>query len=322
MANSNQILSLITSHVNGDDARFKEIALQVASTEAKAGHTVLSRSITDALKKTPTVRFVPKTMSSFNAEFTDLFSEVEPPFRIQDLISTDDIYQKINRVLSEYARRELLSKNGLDNRSKLLLTGPSGTGKTMTASIIANELHLPLYVVRLERIITKYMGETSLKLSRVFDLISTVRGVYLFDEFDAIGTQRGNDNEVGEMRRILNTFLQLLERNNSDSIIIAATNCPTSLDKALFRRFDDILEYADPTQQQREKLVKKLFASANTEAFNYTSAAKALDGYSHALITAVCRDAIKESILTDKPITDNMFHFAVNQSSHLFQQSI
>lgn len=132
------------------------------------------------------------------------------------------------------------------NRRKRLIEGKPGTGKTMTASVIASEVSLPLYTIQVDKLVNKFMGETSARLRQIFDSMETQQGLYLFDEFDAIGADRSLDNEVGEMRRILNSFLQFIEQDASDSIIIAATNNQKILDQALFRRFDDVLHYDLP----------------------------------------------------------------------------
>ena len=219
MANADQIISLIKSHLEGDDERFRSLALQVSISEAKAGHVVLARTIKDLLN-TNKMRVLRPQMKMLNSEMSEMLIETEQPFRISDLVINDALKEKINRIIKEYIQRDKLRKYNLDNRRKVLLAGSSGTGKTMTASVISNELQLPLYVVRLEKIVTKFMGETSLKLSKVFDWITQMQGVYLFDEFDAIGQQRGLDNEVGEMRRVLNSFLQMMERDTSDSLIL------------------------------------------------------------------------------------------------------
>lgn len=131
-----------------------------------------------------------------------------------------------------------------------MLIGPPETGKTLTASVLASELGLPLFIVKLESLMTKYMGETAGKLRLIFDAIQQTRGVYLFDEFDSIGSQRGNTNDVGEIRRVLNSFLQMIEQDTSDSLLIAATNHSELLDHALFRRFDDLIEYDLPEKKE------------------------------------------------------------------------
>lgn len=311
MANSSQIIALIKSHIEGDDSRFRLIATQLAAAEAKLGHAVLSRTISSLLKDdggTCVRHFTP-----LNSDLSEFVLQSTDSFRLNNLIVSDAIRGRIERILKEYRQRELLYKNGLHNRSKILLTGPSGTGKTMTASILANELQLPLYIVRLEKVITKYMGESSLKLGKVFELISQVRGMYLFDEFDAIGSQRRNENEVGEMRRILNTFLQMLERENSESIIIAATNNPEVLDVALRRRFDDVIGYELPDDVQIRKLVKARINGFMNQNIDTEKVLSLLRGRSHAEICLICADAVKDALLENKPLTQKMLENAILQ---------
>lgn len=311
MANSSQIIALIKSHIEGDDSRFRLIAMQLAAAEAKSGHALLSRTISSLLKDNEenTHRF----LTPLNSDLSEFVLESSDSFRLNNLIVSETVKGRIERILKEYLQRDVLYKNGLHNRSKILLTGPSGTGKTMTASILANELQLPLYIVRLEKVITKYMGESSLKLGKVFELISKVRGVYLFDEFDAIGSQRRNENEVGEMRRILNTFLQLLERENSESLIIAATNNPDVLDVALRRRFDDVIGYGLPDDSQIRRLVVARINGFMNKSIDTEKALSLLRGRSHAEICLICADAVKEAILSDKPLTQEMLEEAIKQ---------
>jgi SpoVK/Ycf46/Vps4 family AAA+-type ATPase len=285
--------------------------MQLAAAEAKSGHALLSRTISSLLKDNEenTHRF----LTPLNSDLSEFVLESSDSFRLNNLIVSETVKGRIERILKEYLQRDVLYKNGLHNRSKILLTGPSGTGKTMTASILANELQLPLYIVRLEKVITKYMGESSLKLGKVFELISKVRGVYLFDEFDAIGSQRRNENEVGEMRRILNTFLQLLERENSESLIIAATNNPDVLDVALRRRFDDVIGYGLPDDPQIRRLVVARINGFMNKSIDTEKALSLLRGRSHAEICLICADAVKEAILSDKPLTQEMLEEAIKQ---------
>lgn len=320
MPNANQILALIKSHIEADDSRFREIALQMAAVEAKAGHAVLSRNITDLVNNQKKPRFIARSLTPINSELSEFVMEVDDSYGLDNIVCKDEVKNKLKRIIREYVQRDLLFKNNLTNRSKVLLSGPSGTGKTMTASILANELHIPLYVVRMERVITKYMGESSLKLGKVFELISNVRGVYLFDEFDAIGMQRGHDNEVGEMRRILNSFLQMMERVDSDSIIVAATNCGEQLDKALFRRFDDVIEYSLPNDDEIKILLSHCLYGFDSARVVVAKLLPLLKGMSHAEITSVCMDAAKESLLNEEPLNNSIIEAAIKQRSSILKQ--
>lgn len=308
MIKTEQIISLIRSHMNNDDAQFRKIALQISAAEARAGHSTAAASIHEAA--TSTVHLNTFKMKAINADMADLLLIAEKRYLLKDLVVADSIRQKINRVLKEYLEQDKLHKYNLENRRKLLLYGASGTGKTMTAEILAQELNLPFIIVRTEKVVTKFMGETGLKLGKIFDTIAQMPAVYLFDEFDAIGSQRGMDNEVGEQRRILNTFLQLLERDRSSSIIIAATNNIEALDKALFRRFDDAIEYKLPEREETLKILTEALCMTK-EVDIYTLCDKFI-GMSHAEIKIICADAMKESILNDKLITNEMVLELIN----------
>lgn len=309
MIKTEQIVSLIRSHMNNDDAQFVKIALQISACEARAGHSTAAASIHEAA--TSSVRLNTFRQKAINADMADLLLMADKRYLLKDLVVSENIKQKINRVLQEYLEQDKLHKYNLENRRKLLLYGASGTGKTMTAEILAQELNLPFIIVRMEKVVTKFMGETGLKLGKIFDAIAHLPAVYLFDEFDAIGSQRGMDNEVGEQRRILNTFLQLLERDCSNSIIIAATNNIEALDKALFRRFDDAIEYKLPEQIEIIHILEEALCMSNN--VDFYSLCNSFSGMSHAEIKIVCADALKESILNDKSITNDMVIELINQ---------
>ena len=169
----------------------------------------------------------------------------------------------------------------------------------MTAKVLAHELRIPLHTIQVDRLVTKFMGETSAKLRQIFDMMQEEHGVYLFDEFDAIGGERSLDNDVGEMRRVLNAFLQFIEQDTSDSMIIAATNNPKLLDQALFRRFDDVLYYKKPDEVQRKQLIENVLGTFKASNFTWNAVLKESEGLSHAEIDHTCLDAIKNAILTD-----------------------
>lgn len=319
MATADQILSLIRNHINNDDAQFRKVALQISAVEARSGHAIIARTIQELLRQKitslGTVRLVSK-----NKDVDDLLLQLDTYDDINSLILSSSVEEKLERIIKEYLKKETLRKYGLVNRRKLLLYGASGTGKTMTASVLAKEFNLPFFVVRTERVVTKFMGETGQKLGRIFDFISEVPAVYLFDEFDAIGSQRGMDNEVGEQRRILNTFLQLLERDDSDSFIIAATNSIESIDKAMFRRFDDVIEYSLPDREQRLALLHEYLYAAKD--LDFALAESLFEGMSHAEIKMLCSDIFKESLLNDKKIDLSLVQNIVNMRHQLCNQII
>ena len=227
MATSEQLKALLKSHAEADESRFFAIAMQIAAHEARIGHGEFAkelRKIIDEAKgrhKSLTVSKEPIPITQPKGELASLLTTAFPKIKLSDMILDPDISERLTRIIKEQRQITKLRAFGLPPRRKFLLLGPPGTGKTMTASALAGELNLPLFVIRLEGVITKYMGETAAKLRLVFDAISQYKGVYLFDEFDSIGTMRGAINDVGEMRRILNSFLQFIDQDISDSLILA-----------------------------------------------------------------------------------------------------
>lgn len=293
MATSEQIKALLRSHFENDKDRFSSIALQMAAHEARLGHTALARDIknlVDKSKKTKVTQF-PKSK-----EMGDFFVAFNPDEKLADMVASPILKERIVRILKEYRAKETIQKHGLAHRRKILLSGPPGTGKTMTAKIIANDLGLPLYVIQMDKLMTKYMGETSAKLRLVFEFIQSDHGVFLFDEFDAIGADRGMDNDVGEMRRVLNSFLQFIENDTSDNLVIAATNNINLLDSALFRRFDDVVDYSLPSVDEICKLINNNVGSFGRD-FSSDRIANEANGLSHAEIVKACHDSAKEAIL-------------------------
>src|SRR5690606_35452385 len=168
----------------------------------------------------------------------------------------------------------------------------------MTAQAIAGELGLSVYIIRLDGLISKYLGESIAKLRLIFDAMVDHRAVYLFDEFDSIGSHRNIQHDVGEIKRVLNSFLINIEKDVSNSIIIAATNLPESLDIALFRRFDDIIKYPLPEKEHRTAILKKYLSKFEFDSIiNYKVITEVSEGLNYSDIVKACEDTIKDMIL-------------------------
>ena len=297
MAMAEQIKTLIRSHFSDDPERFFTIALQVAAHEAGQGHGALAheiREIVDKARKTQGA-----VILKFPQDLRGLVLSEEPKLPKAALVVPAALLARIERVIHEYRQQHKLKSHGLSQRRKLMLVGSPGTGKTMTSRVLAHELRLPLHTIQVDRLVTRFMGETSAKLRQIFELIQQEMGVYLFDEFDAIGGERLLDTDVGEMRRVLNSFLQFIEQDTSDSLVVTASNSPQLLDRALFRRFDDVLFYALPKSEDRKRLVINILGTFLAPRFSWESVMTESDKLSHSEIDQACRDAIKHAILAD-----------------------
>lgn len=299
MARSEQLKALLRSHFEGDDDRFYSVAMQVAAHEARLGHGKVAeelRAMIDAAKsRRGLAPVVP--IGRPRGELANLLEASYPKARLGSMIMGDTLAPQIERIIREQRHAGRIVEHGLSPRRKLLLTGPPGTGKTLTATVLAGELGLPLLQVRLDGLITKYMGETAAKLRQIFDATNQTRGIYFFDEFDAIGSQRGLTNDVGEIRRVLNSFLLMIEQDSSHSLIVAATNHPDILDPALFRRFDDVLYYDLPDRSRIAQLLKERLAGNSPKKTCWEPLASLAEGLSYAEITRAADEVLKDAII-------------------------
>jgi len=304
MAAADQIKSLIKSFAEGDEARFYATAMQIAASEARSGHMAVAeelKKLIDNAKKSKSntlgvVKQFPATTTQ--KELSELLELSHPHEKLKDMILDQKIQKNLKRVLDEQKKIDILRQNNLFPRRKLLFIGAPGCGKTLSARALASELGLPLFIIRLDGLISRYMGESISKLKLIFDSMNQFRAVYFFDEFDSIGTTRSQNNDVGEIKRVLNTFLIQIEKDNSSSLTIAATNFPESLDQALFRRFDDIIQFTLPAIEEIKKLYKKeLLDFKISKNFNFEKIAKESLGLSYSDIHRICEDMIKDYIV-------------------------
>jgi SpoVK/Ycf46/Vps4 family AAA+-type ATPase len=323
MAKSEQIIELLKSHITGDDHRFFAIAMQVAAHEAQQGHEKLAQELKTLIDKAKEKHSAVQTQASVvsflqpKGELANLLSAEYTDITFARLTFSAGTTKRFKRIIHEQQQHQALSLHGLKARRKILLYGPPGTGKTVTASALAGELNVPLFTIRLDGLITKFMGETASKLRLIFDAMKTTRAVYFFDEFDAIGGDRNLGNDVGEIRRVLNSFLQFMEQDNSDSLILAATNFVKLLDPALFRRFDDVIEYGLPDKNQIEHIIRNRLHSFKLKSITWPNILIEAEGLSHAELTRASDEAAKDSILSGLPaITEKLLLRAIQERKH------
>lgn len=325
MANASQLKALLESHLNGDDERFYSVAMQVAAHEAKRGHGKLAEELRALVDQTKARRGLQSQESGGatpiirpKGELANLLAVSYPKDRIGDMVLDDTLTEQLNRVVREQRQASNILAHGLSPRRKLLLMGSPGTGKTMTASVLAGELGLPLFQVRFDGLITKFMGETAGKLRQIFDATDRTRGVYLFDEFDAIGSQRGLANDVGEVRRILNSFLLMIEQDVSHSLIVAATNHPEILDHALFRRFDDVLHYELPDEGNIASVLKSRLGRMAAKGVSWKRLASLASGLSYAEIARATDEALKDVLIDGRvEVTEKDIQYTLKERQRI-----
>ena len=306
MSTARHVIALIKSYLEGEDQQFFSVALQMAAHEARQGHTKVAQEIQSLIDKAKERKSVierkisPVPLVQPKGELANLVSVCYSDTRLTDMVLPPVLEQRLRRILIEHIKQHRLAEYNLKPRRKILLVGPPGSGKSMTAAALAGELQLPLFTVLYTNLITKFMGETANQLKLIFDGMVVTRGVYFFDEFDAIGSQRSAINDVGEIRRVLNSCLQFLENDDSQSIIIAATNHPDLLDKALFRRFDDVIEYEFPNQEVVRKLLETRLACFQVKWENWQHIIKTSIGLSQADLVRAADEAAKVAVILEQ----------------------
>ncbi len=308
---AHHVVALLNSHINRDEDQFLSIVLQIAAQEARKGHVDAAKKLKRLVQKARTTEkqsrhFENPTLiptARPNGELREFVESTNPKLMLSKMILTDSISENLHKVVNQQKNREKLRNFSRKPSTHILLYGPPGTGKTYTASAFAGELRLPLFTVKLETLFSRFFGETSNKIRQLFDQIAQIRGVYFFDEFDAIGASRGISNDIGEVRRILNSILTFMEEPNStDSLVIAATNHVKILDGALARRFDEVIEYELPDLSSA-----KLILNNRLGKFKFTNRLpkkfdKLLDGLSQSELVWVADNAVKDAILNEKSL--------------------
>jgi len=306
-----QIISLVRSHTRGDSTRFEQVALQLAAAAAKRGHIKVAEElrglIEEARNQSKSIERTrdPIPMVRPRGELAGILTASFPSTRLSSLVLHERLGAALKRIVKEQREREKLDDHGLSPRRKLLLSGPPGTGKTSTAAALAGELSLPLFTIELDGIVTKFMGESAAKLRLVFESIANNRGVYLFDELDALAAERSMPNDVGEARRISTAFLKFLEEDRSTSLILAATNHAKLLDRALFRRFDAIFSYELPDEAQARAVLENNLTTFDLSHLDWDRLFAECRGMSHCDIARGAADAARIAVLDHEAELDS-----------------
>jgi SpoVK/Ycf46/Vps4 family AAA+-type ATPase len=312
MASAQQLIGLVKSHAEGDADRFYDLAMQLSASEEQKGHTRLAEQLrqwAEAGQKAPPMRRPEVTpIAAPRGDLAQFLMASYPTERLVDVILPTKIEDEMAHLVIETRMREKLEEKGLKPRRRVLLSGPPGTGKTLSASALAGELQYPLFSVMLHGLITKFMGETAQKLKMIFDAIKTTRGIYLFDEIDALAAARGGENDVGEARRVLNSFLQFLDEDTGPSIVIATTNLPGILDRAVLRRFDLVLPYVMPDGPAIRQALERRLIGFSVARMGWKRVADSAAGLSTADVVAAAEDAARRAVLndTDKIATQDL----------------
>lgn len=296
---------MLRSRAEGDDDAFFSIALQVAASEARQGRRETAQEMRAEIDKARARgsrgASVAIPFAHPRGSLEGLLEMREARYKLKDVVLNERLLARFADILRQQRKRDWLHEHGKVPSRRLLFVGPPGSGKTMSAEAFAGELHLPLFIIRLEGLITRYMGETAAKLRLIFDETAKRRGVYLFDEFDAVGGQRMATNDVAEMRRVLNSFLQFMEEANStDSVIICSTNHPALLDRALLRRYDQVLEFDAPSSGQIRQLISANVAPLKLVRPVWKTIVHAAEGLSQSEIVRAADDAVKTAILDER----------------------
>jgi SpoVK/Ycf46/Vps4 family AAA+-type ATPase len=302
------IRKLLLAHAKGDGQSFKDAAAQIISEERRKKHHTLADDLERILgngmaqSRVETLTF----LRPFGADLPRdkergalLLEQYDPASSVSEMILDSATRSALERIVQEQRRLELLASYGLKPLRKILFCGPPGCGKTMAAEALAKELYLPLVLVRFDAVISSYLGETAANLRKVFDFAASRPMVILFDEFDAIGKKRDDVEEHGELKRVVNAFLQMLDGFAGEAITIAATNHEQLLDPALWRRFDEVVLFRPPNAVEIREMLERYLRQIGTVGLDWTDSCEALVGSSHADVKRVAEDAIKFALLTD-----------------------
>lgn len=319
MAEGRLLRQLMKAGAQGDADSFRRAAEEVIREERAKKHHLLATDLERILygeSKTAHLRegFHPEPPRDKERGLSLI--EIRQPVRsLQDIVLSPENRAVLDEVLVEQSRSDVLGSHGLKPITRLLFCGPPGCGKTTAAEVLATELGLELAIIRFDAVVSSFLGETAANLRKVFDYLDQGRYVGLFDEFDAIGKEREDASEHGELKRVVNSFLQMLDGYRGRSLIIAATNHERLLDRALWRRFDEVLVLEKPTPEQvRDLLGVKLRGVRSDLPLDDDGFLSRLSGFSHADVERIVIRAVKMMVLKGREfITADIFDDATRR---------
>jgi SpoVK/Ycf46/Vps4 family AAA+-type ATPase len=288
---------------SGSSADVDTLCHRIVDEERKQGHEHVARDLERILKdRTPGKTAPPpgtlQRLPTSRRDSAPLVQEIPVDKLRHHMVLPDIVERRFLRIEKEFAARTRLAKHGLKPRHRILLYGPPGCGKSLGAERLAWHTGLPLRKVRFDTLLSSYFGETMANLRKVFDAAQTSPCALFLDECDSLARSRGERNDVGEVSRITNGLLEMLEDYQGDGLVIAATNLDSALDTALFRRFDEVLKVPLPGVDEICRLLTTTLSPMETDpAINWRDLARAMDGMSGSDVVHIAKNAAKHCVL-------------------------
>ena len=303
MATSDHIKALFKAFTRKDNGLFIQAARELIGEEKQKGHALLAKDLERILSNgglRSAAVSIPNDVPTDRERGLPLVHIERPELGWERVILSKDLDAILHNIVEEFRKREIFKSYGMNPKRKILFFGPPGCGKTITARVLAGVLDVPLLYVRFDSVVSSYLGETSANLRKVFDYAQRGYWVVLFDEFDAIGKGRDNPFEHGELKRVVNTLLQLMDGFRGDSILIAATNHEKLLDSAIWRRFDEICYFDIPSPRERRELIGRFLSGFRQKDIDVSKMSRWMSAMTGDDIERVCIDAVKTAILDSR----------------------
>jgi SpoVK/Ycf46/Vps4 family AAA+-type ATPase len=322
---SELVKMLFQAYAGNDNEKFIQVANEIITDEEKKKHNLLARDLRKILSSMPQNNSTSNTFSKYYKANIPIPRDTEKGFPLleirehylnfDDLILTIELKDRLEYIIKELRHIEILGAYGIRPKQKILLCGPPGTGKTLSSRVISSVIGYPLVYIRFDSIVSSFLGETATNLRKIFDFVEKGEWVVLFDEFDIVGKKRDDPYEHGEIKRVVNNFMQMMDNYGGRSLLIAATNHQHLLDTGIWRRFDDILFFDMPDTYRREQLFKKYLRVLKRSAdLDISRLAEMTKEFSPADIAQICEEALRRIILEDrKEIHHKDLEWAINQ---------